>query len=149
MEIRLSVYTVLILSFSFLMNACKSDDDIILCFTPPGAVVFEFIDSDGVNLIENGVLKTSEIKIKDITNPDNPKNSTFTLREDYKIIINEAGWFNGTKDFSFESPAVDFEFTVISHELTGNCGGYKIDDIIFHGITYTLGEYDVYRFIIN
>jgi hypothetical protein len=129
------------------MFGCK-DDDSTLCFSPPTSVIFGFLDSEGNNLIENGSLKLSDIKIKEIIDEENELVVEFSLREDYRISLNNIGWYDGIKNYTFSSPLIEFGFIVKSSEITGDCSGYKIEEIDFVGMTPVLGDYGVFEFIV-
>lgn len=149
MKYRIPFLFLILFGFSLIAAGCSSDDDYNLCFTPPAAVVFEFTDSDGNNLIENGELKISDIKIKEMIGNDQTQNVGFILREDNRITVGGIGWYNVTKDYTFESPLIEFGFQVKSSSISGSCGGYRIDNIEFLGASPILGDYDIYKFVIE
>lgn len=148
MKNRIPFLFLILFGFSLIAAGC-SDDDYIECFTPPAELTFEFTDSDGNNLIENGELKISDIKIKEMIGNDQTQNVGFILREDNRITVSGIGWYNGTKDYTFESPLIEFGFQVKSSSISGSCIGYQIDNIEFLGASPILGDYDIYKFVIE
>lgn len=125
---------LLIAIISFLFIACSVDDS-YTCFTPPQEVVLELVDTQGQNLFENGTLNVDEIKIYEILEDGELKShSNPIIKYNYRISIPGLGWFDGTKNYRFQSPLRDFDFSVVSHKLTGNCGGNVIDEINFSGV---------------
>lgn len=148
MKNKIPFLILFLIGFSLIAIGCK-DDDHIDCFTPPAELTFEFTDSNGNNLIENGELKISEIKIKEIIGADQTQNVGFILRNDNRITVSGIGWYNGIKNYTFESPLIEFGFQVKSSSITGVCIGYQIDSIEFLGASPILGDYDIYKFVIE
>jgi len=148
MKNRIWLSVFVLFGWSLIAPGC-SDDDYSICYTPPAELTFEFTDSDGNNLIENGELKISDIKIKEILGNDQTRNIGFILREDHLITVSEIGWYHGVKNYTFESPLIEFGFQVKSSSLTGNCVGYRIDNVEFSGASPVLGNYNIYNFVIE
>lgn len=149
MKNRIWFPVLILFGWSLIAAGCSSDDDYYTCFTPPAELTFEFTDSGGNNLIENGKLKISDIKIKEIIGNDQTQNVGFILRGDNRITVSGVGWFHGIKNYTFESPLIEFGFQVKSSSLTGDCAGYRIDNIEFLGASPILGDYDIYSFVIE
>src|SRR5690606_10582545 len=88
-------FGLLWMSISAILLSCTEDE----CFTPPENIVFEFADSSGNNLIQNGVLDSSKILVQ-----QNDGNGTtipikILIREDDKVSIEGLGWSEGTKNY--------------------------------------------------
>lgn len=124
---------LLILFSLFVINSCSSDDERMTCFTPPEPIVFAFLDNAGNNLIENGTLSVSQIKVREIVDENTQYPINFNQIQN-KIVLQEIGFSAGTKHYTLSSPLVDFEFAVTSSEITGSCSGYRIDEVNFNGV---------------
>lgn len=97
----------------------------VQCFTPPEVLLFELVNKEGINLIESGDLSFRDILVRD---KSSNSISDITLREDKYVILTEAGWFDGTKQFVFTTPIDTFELSITSSEIKSRkCGGNKID----------------------
>ena len=135
------------ISISAILLSCTEDD----CFTPPENIVFEFVDSSGNNLIQNGVLDSSKIRVQ-----QNEGNGTIIpinvmIREDHKVSIEGIGWSEGTKNYIvylLKDPVKIFDYSVTSSKITRDCSGYKIEDLQIENINY-VKEMGYYRITIE
>lgn len=75
---------------AFVFTACGEE-----CYNAPQPIVFEFVNSDGENLITNGTL--SNYSIQD----ENHVNLQLTKTDDNKVILENVGAYNGTKNYTF------------------------------------------------
>lgn len=132
----------------YFLSSCNNNDDYNACFTPPELVIFEWVDENGNNLIENGVLNVSQINIKETLNGQVVRTIGFNIVQN-KMVLKEIGFFDGDKNYALNSPYIDFDFQVKSVEITGSCGGYKIDEITFDGISPETDGYFTYKIVIN
>lgn len=136
---KTALYSLFLL---FMVNSC-SDDSGMNCFTPPTPIVFQFEDQLGNNLIENGSLNTSQIKVREHEADGSVRVIQFNVIEN-RIVLQEVGFYAGTDNYTLTSPVIDFGFSVTSSEITGNCAGYKIDEVVFDGVTPEITDYYVY-----
>ncbi len=79
-----SIPQLFIIFFGLLFLSISCNNDEIECTTPPAPIVFEFVDTEGNNLIGNGELNINQIKIKEITSDSSKKRKT--LLEERKIL---------------------------------------------------------------
>lgn len=115
------VFFVLI---TFILAGCGDN-----CYNPPQPIVFEFVNENHENLLTNGTL--SQLSIKDEDQAEVP----LTKTDDGKIILENVGAYNGTKNYTFYSSVKSFEFSIQSSEYDGKgCDGYQIDQLTFKGI---------------
>ena len=122
-----------ILSCLILVFSCRNEE----CFTPPENIVFEFVNSSGENLIQNGTLDQSKIRIQQDNRDGNTVVIKSTIREDHKISIQDLGFYEGTKSYEVYliiDPVKKFNFTVTSSKIMGKCSGYIIDKLLIENI---------------
>ncbi|MBO6183604.1 MAG: hypothetical protein J6O88_02790 [Chryseobacterium sp.] len=132
---------LLLLCFSLILISCKKD-----CYTAPEKVVFEFVNSSGENLIQNGSLTTYSIMRK--TGQDSYTSVELTQTDDYKVILKNVGSFNGTQEYRFTAAPNIFFFSIKSSNVTTDCDGYQIDEINFEDVV-TTKESGYYRIVLN
>lgn len=113
----------LFLLIAFVFTACGEE-----CYNAPQPIVFEFVNSDDENLITNGTL--SNYSIQD----ENHVSLQLTKTDDNKIILENVGAYNGTKNYTFYSNVKVFDFSIQSSEFKGGCDGYQINKLTFTGI---------------
>lgn len=135
----------LIVSLSLIQLSCRDD-----CFTPPEKVVFEFVDSTGVNLISSGVLNESKIVIQQINGNGTIKVKT-NIVENNKIGLENVGWYDGTQNYNVIlnlDPIRIFKFKVESSKLYGDCTGFKIDNVFIEDINSS-HESGYYKIVVD
>lgn len=132
---------LLLLCFSLILISCKKD-----CYTAPEKVVFEFVNSSGENLIQNGNLTTYSIMRK--TGQDSYTSVELTQTDDYKVILKNVGSFNGTQEYRFTAAPNIFFFSIKSSNVTTDCDGYQIDEINFEDVVTTKGS-GYYRIVLD
>ncbi|MBD3906362.1 hypothetical protein NAL32_16880 [Chryseobacterium sp. Ch-15] len=132
---------LLLLCFSLILISCKKD-----CYTAPEKVVFEFVNSSGENLIQNGNLTTYSIMRK--TGQDSYTSVELTQTDDYKVILKNVGSFNGTQEYRFTAAPNIFFFSIKSSNVTTDCDGYQIDEINFEDVV-TTKESGYYRIVLD
>lgn len=115
------IFTFLIIAFLF--TACGEE-----CYNAPQPIVFEFVNSDDENLITNGTLTNYSIQ------DENNASLQLTKTDDNKIILENVGAYNGTKNYTFYSNVKVFDFSIQSSEFKGGCDGYQINKLTFTGI---------------
>lgn len=125
---------LMLLSILLLTCSCKKD-----CYTAPEKVVFELVNSSGQNLLENGTLTTVGISDSDGVGVQ------ITKTNDFKIVLERVGSFNGTKNYKLYNTIKIAEFSIKSSPVTDDCDGFKIDEIKFDNVSYTKenGHYKV------
>jgi len=113
---------------SFLLS-CSNSGEVINCFTPPQPAYFKFVSAtNGENLITNGSLNSSHFSVKD----SEGKTVEFKVITENNLneVVVYVGWYNGTKNYTFDlGDSKNFSFSVKSHQLTGDCGGYIVDKV--------------------
>ncbi|WP_209391317.1 hypothetical protein [Chryseobacterium sp. RR2-3-20] len=117
---------LMLLSILLLTCSCKKD-----CYTAPEKVVFELVNSSGQNLLENGTLTTVGISDSDGVGVQ------ITKTNDFKIVLERVGSFNGTKNYKLYNTIKIAEFSIKSSPVTDDCDGFKIDEIKFDNVSYT------------
>lgn len=125
------------LVIAFLFTACGEE-----CYNAPQPIVFEFVNSDDENLITNGTL--SNYSIQD----ENNASLKLTKTDDNKIILENVGAYNGTKNYTFFSNVKVFDFSIQSSEFKGGCDGYQINKLTFTGIAIDVTDEKGYYKII-
>lgn len=115
------IFTFLIIAFLF--TACGEE-----CYNAPQPILFEFVNSDDENLITNGTLTNYSIQ------DENNASLQLTKTDDNKIILENVGVYNGTKNYTFYSNVKVFDFSIQSSEFKGGCDGYQINKLTFTGI---------------
>lgn len=114
---------ILLLLLAFALICCGDE-----CYNAPQPIVFEFVDENDVNLITNGTLKPYSIS------DENKVAIQLTKTDDDKVILENVGAYNGTKNYTFYSSLKVFEFSIQSSEFKGGCNGYQINKLTFTGI---------------
>ncbi|WP_265429693.1 hypothetical protein [Chryseobacterium sp. YIM B08800] len=132
---------LLLLCFSLILVSCKKD-----CYTAPEKVVFEFVNSTGENLIQNGSLTTYNIMRK--TGQDSYTSVELTQTDDHKVILKNVGLFNGTQEYRFTAAPNIFFFSIKSSGVTTDCDGFQIDKIDFENVVATK-ENGYYRIVLD
>jgi hypothetical protein len=122
---------------AFLFTACGEE-----CYNAPQPIVFEFVNSDDENLITNGTL--SNYSIQD----ENNASLQLTKTDDNKVILENVGAYNGTKNYTFFSNLKVFDFSIQSSEFKGGCDGYQINKLTFTGIAIDVTDEKGYYKII-
>ncbi|AZB29555.1 MULTISPECIES: membrane lipoprotein lipid attachment site-containing protein [Chryseobacterium] len=125
------------LVITFLFTACGEE-----CYNAPQPIVFEFVNSDDENLITNGTL--SNYSIQD----ENNASLQLTKTDDNKVILENVGAYNGTKNYTFFSNLKVFDFSIQSSEFKGGCDGYQINKLTFTGIAIDVTDEKGYYKII-
>ncbi len=137
-----------ILFLLMLAVSCRKDD----CFTPPEPVVFEFVDVNNQNILQNGTIDISIITVQENTGNGNYYGVSVRATEDHKVIPERIGHFNGSKNYlvilNLPSQVKTFEFNVQSSAINGECTGYRIDQIGFSNVTATT-QPGFYRIVID
>ncbi|MBW3522404.1 MULTISPECIES: hypothetical protein [unclassified Chryseobacterium] len=132
---------LLLLCFSLILISCKKD-----CYTNPEKVVFEFVNSAGENLIQNGSLTAYSIMRK--TGQDSYTSVELEQADDHKVILKNVGSFNGTQEYRFTAASNIFFFSIRSSNVTTDCDGHQIDEINFEDISATK-ENGYYRIVLD
>ena len=129
-----NIKIIFAISFFILLFSCRNDD----CYTPPELVIFELLNSNNENIISNGSIDIPYIYAQQNVGNGNSNGVQLKKTDDNKIILQEIGFFEGSKDYTlflaFQNEVKKFNFTVQSSKRTGNCAGYKIDAIDFTDI---------------
>jgi len=120
-----------------LLSACGEE-----CYNAPQPIVFEFVNDNGENLITNGTLNPFSIK------DENQAAVQVTKTDDDKIVLQNVGAYNGTKNYTFYSPVRTFNFTIESSEFKGGCDGFQINKLTFTGIAIDVKDTNGYYQII-
>lgn len=114
---------ILFFFITILFTACAET-----CYNPPQPIVFEFVDSNNENLITNGTLTNFSVK------EENQTQIQLTKTSDDRILLENVGAYNGTKNYFFDSNLKNFEFSIESSEFNSGCDGYQINKLTFTGI---------------
>ena len=140
------VFSIFLAVFSSIILCNCNEAD---CFTPPENILFEFVSASGENLLQNGTLNQSQIKVQQ--NDGNTMAVKTILQEDYKIAIEGLGWNEGTTKYDVflnTEPVKTFNFTVTSYRYSGKCGGYRIENVQIETIKST-NEIGYYKIIVD
>lgn len=108
---------------AFIFTACGDD-----CYNAPQPIAFEFVNVDGENLITNGTLNPFSVK------EENQNGVQLTKTSDDRIILENVGAYNGTKNYTFYSNLKVFTFSIQSSEFKGGCDGFQINKLTFKGV---------------
>lgn len=108
---------------AFVFTACGDD-----CYNAPQTIAFEFVNADDENLITNGTLSNFSVS------EENQAGIQLTKTSDNKVILENVGAYNGTKNYIFYSNVKNFNFSIQSSEFKGGCDGYQINKLTFKGI---------------
>ncbi len=122
---------------TFFMSSCGEE-----CYNAPLPVIFEFVDDNGNNLITNGTLNPFSVM------DENQVGVALTKTDDGKVILENVGIFNGTKNYTFYSPVRVFQFSIESSEYKGGCNGYQINKLTFTGIAIDVTDQKGYYQIV-
>lgn len=115
------IFTFLLVALLFI--SCEKD-----CYNPPLPVIFEFVNSNNENLISNGTLTTYSVQ------DENNAGVQLSKTSENRILLENVGAFNGTKNYKFYSNIKDIDFSIQSSEFNGGCDGYQINKLTFTGI---------------
>lgn len=129
------IFTFLVMALLF--TSCGKD-----CYNAPQPIVFEFVNSNDENLITNGSLSSYSIV------EENQTGVQLTKTSDDKIILENVGAYNGTKNYKFSSPIKNFNFSIQSSEFKGGCDGYQINKLTFTGVNIDVTDENGYYKII-
>lgn len=108
---------------AFVFTACGDD-----CYNAPQTIAFEFVNANDENLITNGTLSNFSVS------EENQAGIQLTKTSDDKVILENVGAYNGTKNYIFYSNVKNFNFSIQSSEFKGGCDGYQINKLTFKGI---------------
>lgn len=108
---------------AFVFTACRDD-----CYNAPQTIAFEFVNANDENLITNGTLSNFSVS------EENQAGIQLTKTSDDKVILENVGAYNGTKNYIFYSNVKNFNFSIQSSEFKGGCDGYQINKLTFKGI---------------
>ncbi|KQT18156.1 hypothetical protein ASG31_05330 [Chryseobacterium sp. Leaf404] len=122
---------------TFILTSCGEE-----CYNAPQPIVFEFVNDNGDNLITTGALNPFTIK------DENQVTVQVTKTDDDKIVLQNVGAYNGTKNYTFTSPVRTFSFSIVSSEFKGGCDGYQINKLTFTGIAIDVKDDNGYYQII-
>lgn len=114
---------ILFLLFTLVLTACGDD-----CYNAPQPILFEFVDADNDNMITNGTLGSFSIR------DENQVGVQLTKTDDGKVILENVGAYNGTKNYTFYSSVRVFDFSIESSEFNSGCEGYQINKLTFKGV---------------
>ena len=128
---------IVFLLLFFVLTACGDD-----CYNPPQPIVFEFVDANDENLITNGTLNPFSVS------DENQAGIQLTKTDDGKVILENVGAYNGTKNYTFYSPVKVFDFSIQSSEFKGGCDGYQINKLTFKGVGIDVKDENGYYKII-
>ncbi|MDQ1095723.1 MULTISPECIES: hypothetical protein [Chryseobacterium] len=112
------------------------------CYNAPQPIIFEFVNSNNENLITNGSLSPYSVT------EENQNNIQLTKTSDDRIILENVGAYNGTKNYTFQSALKNFNFSIQSSEFKGGCDGYQINKLTFTGIGIDVKDENGYYKII-
>jgi len=124
-------------SITLLLLSCGDD-----CYNAPQQIVFEFVDSNDENLITNGTLNTFSIS------DENQIGVQLTKTDDDKVVLENVGAYNGTKNYTFYSAVKIFDFSIESSEFKGGCDGYQISKLTFKNVVAT-DEKGFYKIVLE
>jgi len=113
----------LLFIITFLFTSCGET-----CYNAPFPIVFEFVDSNNENLITNGTLQPFSVQ------DENNVTVQLATTSDDRIVLENVGAYNGTKNYTFNSSLKGFKFSIQSSEFKGGCDGYQIDKLTFTGV---------------
>lgn len=120
------------------------------CFTPPSPVVLEFLDTNGQNLIQNGRLKTEDIRVQLADGHIAQPELRTELGQYNRVQIHGVGWADGTINFKVQlnliQPVV-FGLGITSAPVPGKCGGRVIQDVQISQIQ-SVKEQGYYKIIV-
>lgn len=128
---------MLFLMVTYMLTACGEE-----CYNAPLPIVFEFVNENGDNLITNGTLNPFTIK------DENQAGVQVTKTDDDRIVLENVGLFNGTKNYTFSSPVRTFNFSIESSVFKGGCDGFQINKLTFTGIAIDVKDENGYYKII-
>lgn len=114
---------ILFLLMAFVFTACGDN-----CYNAPQTIAFEFVNANDENLITNGTLSNFSVS------EENHAGIQLTKTSDDKVILENVGAYNGTKNYIFYSNVKNFNFSIQSSEFKGGCDGYQINKLTFKGI---------------
>ncbi|EFK35367.1 Uncharacterised protein [Chryseobacterium gleum] len=121
--------TFIFLLMTFLLISCEKD-----CYNAPLPIIFEFVNSDNENLIANGTLTSYSVQ------DENNMNVQLSKTSDNKVILENVGAYNGTKNYKFYSNIKNLDFSIQSSEFKGGCDGYQINKLTFTGINFDVTD---------
>lgn len=128
----------------FAFSSCLKTTD---CFSPPPQVIFEIVNSASQNLIKSGDISEETLQLQEETSDGSFIYAGYTLTEDKLLIINNAGWEDGTRNYRFTSREVTFNLRITSSEIDSKqCGGRQIDEVKFLDINSKLDN-GIYKVI--
>ena len=127
----------LVLISVFIFTACGEE-----CYNAPLPVVFEVVNSNNENLISNGNLGNFYIE------EENKGKIELTKTSDNKIVLENVGAYNGTKNYTFYSAVRVFNFSIEFSEFKGGCNGFQINKLSFTGIGIDVTDENGYYKII-
>lgn len=137
---------ILILASALVVQNCKDD-----CYKAPEPTVFEFVNVSGENLIQNGTLTKTKIIVQQDNGNGNFAGIDVEIRDDKKAVLKNAGLFDGTRNYNVylnTDPIRTFNFKISSSPLTGDCTGYKIDNLTIENITWSSDE-GYYKIVVD
>ncbi len=135
---KLLIFSFMVLT-AFCLFSCREND----CTVPPEIIVFEFVNTEGENLLENGSLQPQDIEVFEKEADGSTRRIKTLAREDHKLAMEGIGWVNGIRDyevFLHYETGKSFKFRVTSSAVTGKCNGFRIDKTEIQEVTYQHDE---------
>lgn len=108
------------------------------CFTPPPAVILEFVDPvTGENLYSNGTLVSANIKLTDQNNAK--VDFQFISENGVNLLYLELGWVSGINTYVLElGLGMEIEITIKFEErMESCCTFFIIEDFSISNYRYT------------
>ncbi|NGM64139.1 hypothetical protein [Sphingobacterium sp. SGR-19] len=118
-----------------LITACEKKD----CFTPPEPVVFEFVDTEGNNLVTTGQLHKDNFEFREELGNHENELVEYGIREDDRISLPKVGWSDGVIQYKFLSTIKSFSFLIKATKNKG-CGGTTIEQVTLDDVEYEQKE---------
>ncbi len=134
------------LALTLFAFSCRRRD----CFDLPDPTVFEFVNTNGQNVIADSTLPLSSSLIMEDIGDTLFRSLQYDVTSDSKLAIKELGWYNGTKKYRFFTSDTTFYFFVYSSKNpSSDCdNAYKIDSISFTDVAASK-KADFYQIIVR
>jgi len=136
----------------FLLNvlvlfSCSNDD----CYTPSENIIFEFVNENDENLIENGFINSSSFGINKIIDENRMIGIMGNRIENNQLVLNSSiSRYDGPQYFMLilnTKPAKLLYFHIVSSKVQ-ECNAYNIHDVVFHDVKFYKQDVTHYKIVL-
>lgn len=139
-------FSIFLLSVLVLFS-CSNDD----CYTPSENIIFEFVNENDENLIENGFINSSSVAINKIIDENRMIGIMGNRIENNQLVLNSSiSRYDGSQYFMLilnTKPAKLLYFHIVSSKVQ-KCNAYNINDVFFDDVKFYKQDVTHYKIVL-